>query len=120
MGSVEKVLMDKRARELFNVLRNQIKEMEPTIVELAEEKSISYHAGEFFVEVLPRVGRLLLILAPEFNEVEDVNGIAMDATQKKFFVGSKYDGGVEVNVKDDTDVWQALPLIRQALEFVGR
>ena len=118
--SVENVTMDVHARRLFNVLRDQIKGMDPAIVELAEGKSISYHAGEFFVEVLPRVGRLLLLLVPKVNEVEDVNGMAMDATQWKFFVGSKYDGGVAVNVRDDTDVGQAMALIRQALELVGR
>ena len=120
MGSVEKVRMDGHARRLFNVLRDRIKEMDPEIVEVAEWKSISYHAGGFFVEVLPRVSRLLLLLAPEFNEVEDVNRIAMDAMQWKFFVGSKYDGGVAVNVRDDKDVGRAMPLIRQALELVGR
>ena len=120
LGSVEKVGMDGHARRLFSVLRDQIKGMEQGIVELAEGKSVSYHAGDFFVEVLPRAGRLLLLLAPEFNEVEDVNGIAMDARQWKFFVGSRYDGGVAVNVGDDKDVRRAMPLIRQALELVGR
>ena len=120
MGSVETVRMDGHARGLFNVLRDRVKEMDPAIVEVAEAKSISYHAGGFFVEVLPRASRLLLLLAPEFNEVEDVTSIAQDATQWKFFVGSKYDGGVVVNVRDGKEVGRAMPLIRQALELVGR
>ena len=120
MGSVETVRMDGHARGLFNVLRDRVKEMDPAIVEVAEGKSISYHAGGFFVEVLPRASRLLLLLAPEFNEVEDVTSIAQDATQWKFFVGSKYDGGVAVNVRDGKEVGRAMPLIRQALELVGR
>jgi len=87
---------------------------------VAEGNSISYHAGSFFLEVLPRAGRLLLVLAPEFNEIEDLNGIAQDATQWKYFVGSKYDGGVAISVRDAEDVTRSMPLIRQALEIVGR
>ena len=120
MGSVETVAMDGHARGLFNVLRDQVKEMDPVIVEVAEGNSISYHAGSFFVEVLPRANRLLLLLSPEINEIEDESGVAQDATQWKFFVGSKYDGGVAVSVMDREDVGRAMPLIRQALELVGR
>ena len=120
LGSVETVAMDGHARGLFNVLRDQVKEMDPVIVEVAEGNSISYHAGSFFVEVLPRANRLLLLLSPEINEIEDESGVAQDATQWKFFVGSKYDGGVAVSVMDSEDVGRAMPLIRQALELVGR
>jgi uncharacterized protein with ParB-like and HNH nuclease domain/predicted transport protein len=120
LGSVERVTMDDHARGLFRGLRDQVMGFEQGIVEVAEGQSISYHAGGFFVEVLPRTGRLLLLLAPGFNEIEDANGIAVDSTQWKFFVGSKYDGGVAVDVRDDKDVGQAIPLIKQALELVGR
>ena len=120
LGSADRVKMGQQARRLFNVLSDRIKELEPSVVELAEGRSISYHAGGFVVEVLPRTNRLLLRLAPEFNEIEDVNGIAQDATQWKFLVGSKYDGGVAVSVRDVHDVRRAMPLIRQALELVGR
>ena len=120
MGSVEKVTMDESARRLFETLRERVKGMDPAIVEVAEGNSISYHAGGFFVEVLPRAGRLLLVLAPEFNEIEDVSGVAQDATRWKFFVGSKYDGGAAINVRDAEDVTRSMPLIRQALEIVGR
>ena len=119
MGSVDMVEMDGDARGLFNSLRDKVKEMDSAIVEVAEGTSISYHSGAFFVEVLPRVGRLLLLLAPDFSEIEDPIGIAEDATQWKFFVGSKYDGGVAINVRDSKDVTDAVPLIRQALELGG-
>lgn len=120
LGSVENVKMDQHARGLFNELSVQIKEMEPAVVELAEGRSISYHAGGFFVEVLPRRHSLLLRLAPDVNEIDDPNGIAQDATQRKFLVGSKYDGGVAASVRVGTDVRRVIPLVRQALELVGR
>lgn len=119
-GSVEKVKMDKHARQLHEVVREEVKQLDSTIVEIAEGKSISYHAQEFFVEVLPRVQRLLLLMAPEFNEIEDDDGIAENARRWKFLVGSRYDGGVLVNIKRRGDVGPAMRLVRQALELEGR
>ncbi len=119
-GSVEKVKMNSHARELLGVVREEIKQLDSVIVEIAEGQSISYHAQEFFVEVLPRVGRLLLLMAPEVNEIEDDDGIARDARRWKFLVGSRYDGGVLVDLRRKEDVGPALRLVRQALELEGR
>ena len=119
-GSVEKVKMDGYARELLEVARDEIKQLDSAIVEIAEGRSISYHAQEFFVEVLPRVQRLLLLMAPEVNEIEDGDGIARNARRWKFLVGSRYDGGVLVNVTSREDVGPAMRLVRQALELEGR
>ena len=104
----------------FEVVREEIKQLDSTIVEIAEGKSVSYHAQEFFAEVLPRVQRLLLLMAPEFNEVEDGDGIAENARHWKFLVGSRYDGGVLVNIRRKGDVGPAMRLVRQALELEGR
>lgn len=119
-GSVEKVKMDGYARELLEVVRDEIKQLDSAIVEVADGQSVSYHAHEFFVEVLPRVGRLLLLMAPEVNEIEDDDGIARNARRWKFLVGSRYDGGVLVNIRRREDVGPAMRLVRQALELEGR
>ena len=119
-GSVGQVKMDGYARRLLEVVREEIKQLDSAIVEVTERRSISYHAQEFFVEVLPRVQRLLLLMAPEFNEVEDVDGIAGNARRWKFLVGSRYDGGVLVHIKRREDVRPAMRLVRQALELEGR
>ena len=119
-GSIGTVKMDGHARWLLEVMRGEIKQLDSAIVEIAEDRSISYHAQEFFVEVLPRVQRLLLLMAPEFSEVDDVEGIAENARNWKFLVGSRYDGGVLVNIGRREDVGPAMRLVRQALELEGR
>ena len=52
---VGKVAMTDRARELFEELRPEILSINTEIIELAEDKSVSYHGPAFFVEVIPRV-----------------------------------------------------------------
>jgi hypothetical protein len=69
-------------------------------IELAEEKSVSYHAPAFFLEVLPRKNRITLLLDLDINEVDDPSGIAEDTSQHKFFVNAVYEGGVYVPVRE--------------------
>ncbi len=99
---------------LFALLRARIREIDGDIIELAEQNSVSYHGPAFFVEVLPRKQRLNLLLALDFNEVDDPLGIAKDASERKFFVNAVYDGGVNVPIWDQADIETALPMIRQA------
>ena len=89
---VAKVQMTEVARELFEQLRAMVHEIDSDIIELAEPRSVSYHGPEFFLEVLPRKNRINLLLALDFNEVEDPHGIAKDTSQKKFFVHAQYEG----------------------------
>ena len=98
---VANVKMSSKARELFAVLRARIREIDGNIIELAEQNSVSYHGPAFFLEVLPRKQRLNLLLALDFNEVNDPLGIAKDTSEKKFFVNAVYDGGVNVPIWDE-------------------
>ena len=111
---VGKVQMSDVARELFEALRAKLLEIDSDIIELAEPRSVSYHAPEFFLEVLPRKNRLNLLLALDFNEAEDPHGIAKDTSQRKFFVHAQYEGGVNIPVWSLEDVEKALPIVRQA------
>ena len=111
---VGKVPMTGRARELFEELRPQILSIDTEIIELAEEKSVSYHGPAFFVEVIPRVHGFSLLLPLAFNEVADYGSIAEDTAQWKFIVNAAYDGGVLVSVSDSDGVKAALPLMRHA------
>jgi predicted transport protein len=83
---------------------------------VAESNSISYHGPEFFLEVLPRRYKLTLLLALDFNEVDDPSGWAQDATQRKFFVYAKHEGGVHLSVEDEGAIEASIPFIRQAYE----
>jgi len=112
-----KVPMSLAARSLFEVLRTKVLEMDGDIIELAEQKSVSYHGPTFFLEVLPRKNRINLLLALEYNEVDDPTGMARDASQRKFFVNAVYEGGVNVAIDSPEDIVRALPMIRQAREL---
>jgi predicted transport protein len=112
---VGKVGMSAEARMLFAALQPHILALDDDILELAELKSVSYHGPGFFLEVLPRRYSLMLLLALDFNEIDDPLELAEDATQWKFFVNARHQGGVSVNIGDADEIEGALPLIRQAL-----
>jgi predicted transport protein len=111
---VASIPMSSEARSLVEKLRGHILSMGENILELAEGNSISYHAPQFFLEILPRRYRLTLLLGLEFNEIDEPTGLAQDATQWKFLVHARNEGGVTFRVTDDSTLDAALPLIRQA------
>ena len=106
--------MSAEARALFEELRTRVKALDNDVLELAEPNSVSYHGPAFFLEVLPRRKKLTLLLALDFNEVDDPSGFAKDATEKKFFVHARHEGGVSLSVWNAGDIESALPFIRQA------
>lgn len=116
---VAKVPMSTPARALFEQLREQIKQIDPAILELAEVKSVSYHGPGFFLEVLPRKQRLSLLLPLDHAEIDDPHGLAQDATEWKFVVNAKHEGGVLLRIKDADQIDHAMPIIRQAFVMVS-
>jgi len=116
VGTVE---MSTEARALFQELRTRVLALDSDILELAEPKSVSYHGPGFFLEVLPRRYTLTLLLALDFNEIDDPSGLAQDATQWQFFVNARHEGGVAFTVGDLAAIESALPLIRQAYVASG-
>ncbi len=111
---VSKIKMSPVARKLFKLLRLEIQAIDPYTIEIAEHRSVSYHGPTFFLEVLPRKYYVGLLLALEFNEIEDSTGLASDTSQWKFIVNSKYDGGVFASVSNKSDIAKVLPIIRKA------
>lgn len=111
---VGKVPMSAAARKLFEDLSPRVRAIDPSILELAEAKSVSYHGPGFFLEVLPRKRRLNLLLPLEHGEIDDPHGLASDATEWKFLFYAKYEGGVLLRVKEAEDVEHAMPIIRKA------
>ncbi len=47
---VGKVPMSAAARQLFDVLRAHLRALDPDIIELAEQRSVSYHGPTFFLK----------------------------------------------------------------------
>ncbi len=112
---IDKVPMTLTARELFQQLRPRVFELEAGVLELAESRSVSYHAPGLFLEVLPRKHRLNLLLPMNYSEVADPTGLAEDATEWKFFFHASYEAGVSLRIADTHDIERALPIIRQSL-----
>jgi uncharacterized protein with ParB-like and HNH nuclease domain/predicted transport protein len=116
---VAKVPMSAAARDLFDRLRPRVHEIDPAILELAESKSVSYHAPGFFLEVLPRKHKLLLLLPLDHSEIEDPHGLSEDATEWKFLFYAKHEGGVLLRIKEEQDIEHAIPIIRQAYSLAS-
>lgn len=112
---VSKVAMTATAKALFEALRSALFAIDSTILEVAEAKSVSYYGPDFFLEVLPRTHRLLLILPLHFNEVNAPADFIKDAAQWKFFFYAKHEGGVLLDLDKADLIVQALPVIQQAL-----
>ena len=93
---ITKVEMSAEARALFQKLRTHVLTLDANILELAEPKSVSYHGPAFFLEILPRRYSLTLLLALDFNEIDDPSGLAQDATQWTFFIHARHEGGVSL------------------------
>lgn len=116
---VAKVPMSVAARELYERLRPHVHEIAPNILELAETKSVSYHGPGFFLEVLPRKQRLSLLLPLDHAEIEDPHNLASDATEWKFLVNAKYEGGVLLRIDSEQDIAHAIPIIRQSYSLAA-
>ena len=116
---VGKVQMTREARALFGQLRAVVLDLDSDIIEIAESRSVSYHAPDFFLEILPRKFGINLLLSLDFNEVEDPHGIAEDTSQRKFFFYAQYEGGVNIPIWSANDIAVSLPIIRQAHAVIG-
>lgn len=109
-----KLKMSVEAKALFEELRTRVKALDNDVLELAEPNSVSYHSPAFFLEILPRRKKLTLLLALDFNEVDDPSGLAKDTSEKKFFLHARHEGGVSLSMWNTADIESAMPLIRQA------
>ena len=89
--------------------------MDVELLELAEKKTVGYHSPDFFLKVLPRKHQLLLLLPLDFNEVDDPDGIADDAKNWTLIPHANHEGGITIYLKDDRDIDNAVPIIRQSL-----
>jgi predicted transport protein len=111
LGSVE---MDAGARALFQQLQGNLCGLGDDVIEVPETSSVSYHAADFFAEVLPRKGRLLLLIDIDFAECEDPDGIAHNTAEHKFFMNAHYSAGTFCHVRSEGDISKAVRLVRQA------
>jgi predicted transport protein len=106
-----------KAAPLFAALKEAMVLLGP-VIEIVHGTSVSYHAPDFFLEVLPRRNRLTLILPLEFSELQSPPSFAGDRSEWKFIVNAQHSGGVLLSVTSPEEVQSALPIIQQALYSV--
>ena len=113
---IKQVEMNAKAKMLFDLLRPRVMDLgEP--IEIPERKMVSYHAPHFFLEVLPRTGYLTLLLAPDYSEIDDQTGFVKDASEWRFLINSKHDGGSIAHIHSEKDVDTVLPFVQKAFEM---
>ncbi len=99
------------SRELFDILRKEIKALDEKIVENFNQEYISYVFGKNFVDIVPlKNGGLKLYLNMPFNELQDEKNLARKAK------GNYGNGNIEVKLETKEDIPYCLGLIKQALE----
>lgn len=117
--SLDKLEFDAESKALFDLLRPQIMALGDDVLELCALKSVTYRVYDFFVEVIPRKRRLLLILNLDYEECDDPTQRASDATKHAFIIHASESGGVLFSLEDAIHVAPAMHVLRQAYEKVS-
>ncbi|GAA8819422.1 DUF262 and DUF1524 domain-containing protein [Helicobacter pylori] len=100
------------SRELFDILRKEIKALDEKIVENFNQDYISYKFSKNFVDIVVQTKDLKLYLNMKFNELQDEKNLARDMTNK----GHLGNGDIEVRLETKENIPYCLGLIKKALE----
>ncbi|GAA8171073.1 DUF262 and DUF1524 domain-containing protein [Helicobacter pylori] len=100
------------SRELFDILRKEIKALNERITENFNQDYISYKFSKNFVDIVVQTKDLKLYLNMKFNELQDEKNLARDMTNK----GHLGNGDIEVKLETKENIPYCLGLIKQALE----
>lgn len=117
--SLDKIEMTDEAKALFDVLRERTKTDFPTVIEMPERKSVSYHDPNFFFEVIPRKRGLGLLIGVDFNEVDEPDETVQDTANYSFVMHATYQGGVLINLRDEAQLEHAMRVISQAHTLIS-
>ncbi|MFP6248633.1 DUF262 domain-containing protein [Helicobacter pylori] len=100
------------SRELFDILRKEIKALDERITEKFNQEYISYMFDKNFVDIVVQNKDLKLYLNMPFNELQDEKNLARDMTNK----GHLGNGDIEIKLETKEDIPYCLGLIKQILE----
>ncbi len=100
------------SRELFDILRKEIKALDERITEKFNQDYISYMFDKNFVDIVVQTKDLKLYLNMPFNELQDEKNLARDMTNK----GHLGNGDIEIKLETKESIPYCLGLIKQALE----
>jgi len=117
--TLDKLEFDAESKAVFELLRPQIVALGDDVVELCGPRSVSYRVFDFFVEVIPRKHRLLMVLNLEYEECDDPTQRVIDATQYAFIPNASENGGVLFSLETNSHVAAAMHVVRQAYEKVS-
>ncbi|WQR96846.1 DUF262 and DUF1524 domain-containing protein [Helicobacter pylori] len=101
------------SRELFEILREKIKNLDERVTEKFMKAYIAYKFKTNFVDIVVQKNDLKLYLNMKFHELQDEKNLANDRTNKKNHNGN---GDVEVKLETKENISYCLGLIKQALE----
>ncbi|GAA7576573.1 DUF262 and DUF1524 domain-containing protein [Helicobacter pylori] len=103
------------SRELFDILRKEIKALDERITESFMKAYITYKFDTIFTSIVPSKDELTLMLKIEFSELQD--GIKEKLKIRDVSnIGHSCVGNIEVKLKTKEDIPYCLGLIKQALE----
>jgi uncharacterized protein with ParB-like and HNH nuclease domain/predicted transport protein len=102
--SVDSLEFDDESKALFALLRAQIGSLGDDVIELCGARSVTYRVYDFFVEVIPRKRRLLLVLNVDYEECDAPTQRAQDATENAFIPNASESGGVLFKIKNETHI----------------
>ncbi|KUJ83803.1 hypothetical protein AWR36_008265 [Microbulbifer flavimaris] len=105
-------LQDGRTRELFEILRTRLLQLDECVTESFFKLYVAYKAETNFVDVVPQARGLRISLNMDYPEVDDPRGLCRDVTG----VGRWGNGNVEVRLDDPSDLNYVIGLARQSLE----
>ncbi|GAA8968195.1 hypothetical protein HpEKB44_14670 [Helicobacter pylori] len=100
------------SRELFDILRKEIKALDEKIAEKFNQDYISYIFDKNFVDIVVQTKDLKLYLNMKFNELQDEKNLARNMTN----IGHLGNGNIEVKLETKENIPYCLRLIKQALE----
>ncbi|WP_187879289.1 DUF262 and DUF1524 domain-containing protein [Helicobacter pylori] len=101
------------SRELFDILREGIKNLDERITENFMKAYIAYKFKTNFVDIIVQKNDLKLYLNMKFHELQDEKNLANDRTNKKHHNGN---GDVEIKLESKENIPYCLGLVKQALE----
>jgi predicted transport protein len=119
-GDTKRVQMTAASRSLYEKLASRLHLEIPELIELAEPKSVSYFAPEFFMELVPRKYSVQLVLSQKYSEIQDPAEYLEDAATYTFVVNSSHfsphHNGILVALDSEEMIDKVMPLIHQSVE----
>lgn len=115
----ESLEVDPVARVMLDFIRERVQAFGSDVVELWAPKAVTYRVFDFFVQILPRRGRLIVMLNLEMEDVDKGMEQAFDPTTYAFIPGSTESAGAAFSIREAADIPAALKLMRKAYDRVS-